>query len=330
MEVLRHTGVRVEELIELSHHSLVQYRLPTTGELVPLLQIAPSKSDAERMLVVDPELADVLAAIICRVRGTGQALPLVASYDTHERVWNPPAPLLFQHRTGLQNRAMTAGGIRDLLNAVLSEAGIADPSGKPLNFTPHDFRRMFITDAIRNGMPPHIAQLVAGHRQIGTTMGYTAVYPEEVINGHRAFIARRREQRPSAEYRQPTDEEWDEFLGHFEKRKVAHGTCGRAFGTACIHEHACIRCPMLRPDPAQAHRLMEVANNLRDRIAEAEMHGWLGEVEGLQVSLAAAKAKIAQAQQTSRRHEVNLGLPSFGQVAGRDLAAGTEPPRRSR
>jgi hypothetical protein len=39
---------------------------------------------------------------------------------------------------------------------------------------------------------PHIAQLVAGHRDINTTMGYKAVYPEEVIIGHRAFISRRR------------------------------------------------------------------------------------------------------------------------------------------
>ena len=39
VEVLRATGIRVEELTELSHHSLVQYRLPTTGEIVPLLQI---------------------------------------------------------------------------------------------------------------------------------------------------------------------------------------------------------------------------------------------------------------------------------------------------
>src|SRR6266540_3914839 len=70
VEVLRATGIRVEELTELSHHSLVQYRLPTTGELVPLLQIAPSKTDVERLLLVSPELADVLSAIICRTRDT--------------------------------------------------------------------------------------------------------------------------------------------------------------------------------------------------------------------------------------------------------------------
>ncbi|KQH79013.1 integrase, partial [Mycobacterium gordonae] len=70
IEVLRATGIRIEELTELSHHSLVQYRLPTTGEIVPLLQITPSKIDAERLLVVSPELAEVLSTIIRRVRAT--------------------------------------------------------------------------------------------------------------------------------------------------------------------------------------------------------------------------------------------------------------------
>jgi hypothetical protein len=53
VEVLRLTGVRIEELLEITHHSLIRYRLPATGELVPLLQIAPSKSDTERLLPID-------------------------------------------------------------------------------------------------------------------------------------------------------------------------------------------------------------------------------------------------------------------------------------
>src|SRR6266568_70614 len=48
VEVLRHTGVRIEELLEITHHSLIRYRLPGTGELIPLLQITPSKTDTER------------------------------------------------------------------------------------------------------------------------------------------------------------------------------------------------------------------------------------------------------------------------------------------
>ena len=53
-------------------------------------------------------------------------------------------------------------------------------------------RHFFATEAIMNGMPPHIAQLVLGHKDITTTMGYKAVYPDEAIQAHRAFIARRR------------------------------------------------------------------------------------------------------------------------------------------
>ena len=62
------TGIRVEELTELSHHSLVQYRTPATGQLIPLLQIPPSKTDEKRLLVISPELADVLSAVVCRIR----------------------------------------------------------------------------------------------------------------------------------------------------------------------------------------------------------------------------------------------------------------------
>jgi integrase len=323
IEVLRHTGLRLEELTELSHHSLVQYRLPSTGELVPLLSVAPSKTDQERLLVIGPELADVLSAIITRVRGTSGAVPLTAAYDTNERTWNPPMPLLFQRVIALENRPVPAQGVREAIRGVLAASGITGTDGKPLTFWPHDFRRAFATDAILNGMPPHIAQLILGHDDVNTTMGYKAVYPEEAIRGHRAFIARRRQLRPSEEYRSPTDAEWEEFLGHFQRRRVALGDCGRAYGTSCIHEHSCIRCPLLRIDPAQRHRLEEIRDNLLTRITEAEREGWAGEAEGLQVSLAAANNKLAQADMTAARRTeaIHLGIPAY-----RDIAAATLTP----
>lgn len=321
VEVLRHTGIRIEELTELSHHSLIQYRLPNTGELIPLLQIAPSKTDAERLLVISPELADVLSTIVARIRHGQPHVPLVVSYDKNERVYNPPIPLLFQWRRRLEDRAVSETSLRGYLDHALTELGVKDAAGRPMRYTFHDFRRLFITDAIMHGMPPHIAQLVAGHRDINTTMGYTAVYPEDVISGHRAFIARRRELRPPAEYRTPTDEEWAEFIGHFEHRKVAVGDCGRSYDTPCIHEHACLRCPLLRPDPAARPRLVQIRDNLLARIAEAESHRWLGEAEGLKVSLAGARAKLAQMDQIAARRAgtVNLGIPSFTDAASRTV-----------
>ena len=149
VEVLRTTGVRIEELLEITHHSLVQYRLPSTGELVPLLQIAPSKTDVERLLVVSPELADVLSTIICRVRESTGTVPVIPAYDRAECLWLAPAPWLFQRRLGAEHRRICPGAIRNMLNTALAHSPLTDPeTGGPLHFTPHDFRRMFITDAI--------------------------------------------------------------------------------------------------------------------------------------------------------------------------------------
>jgi integrase len=219
----------------------VRYRLPTTGELVPLLQIAPSKTDTERLLLISPELADVLSTIIRRVRDASGAIPLIRAHDHRENRWLASAPLLFQRQVRTEHRQIGDETIRRLLAQALINTGLTDPAtGGPLHYTPHDFRRPFITEAVMGGLPPHIAQILAGHQDINVTLGYKAIYPEEAIQAHLAFLARRRSLRPSEEYRVPTDEEWQEFLGHFERRKVSIGACGRAFGIPCIHEHACL------------------------------------------------------------------------------------------
>ncbi|MGW1887108.1 hypothetical protein [Streptomyces sp. NPDC001970] len=76
---------------------------------------------------------------------------------------------------------------------------------------------------------------------------------------------------------------------------------------------------MLCPDPAQPDRLVEIRDNLLARVAEAEREGWLGEVEGLRVSLAGAEEKIAQldARQERMSSKVFLGVPSLDQIGAR-------------
>ncbi|MFS0695574.1 hypothetical protein [Streptomyces nitrosporeus] len=74
---------------------------------------------------------------------------------------------------------------------------------------------------------------------------------------------------------------------------------------------------MLRLDPHGRPRLDEIRINLVARIAEAEREGWLGEVDGLSVSLAAAEDKLNQldAEVARRSTAVYLGLPAFSQIA---------------
>jgi hypothetical protein len=118
------------------------------------------------------------------------------------------------------------------------------------------------------------------------------------------FLDRRRALRPPDDYLEPSDAEIQDFHEHFKKRKVELG-CGRAYGTPCIHEHACIRCPVLRPDPTQRPRLEELIEGLESRKAEAELRGWLGELEGIEISLNAAREKLSQMVR-----QVSLGMPA--------------------
>jgi hypothetical protein len=71
---------------------------------------------------------------------------------------------------------------------------------------------------------------------------------------------------------------------------------------------------------------VEIRSNLLDRIAEAEREGWHGEVEGLQVSLAGAEAKLAQLDQMARRAiTIHLGMPTFADIAGRAVGTSRRP-----
>nr|WSX47660.1 hypothetical protein OG409_00935 [Streptomyces sp. NBC_00974] len=74
---------------------------------------------------------------------------------------------------------------------------------------------------------------------------------------------------------------------------------------------------MLRPEPEQRTRLVEIRDNLIARIAEAEREGWLGEVDGLHVSLAGARDKLDQldGEAARRSSAVNLGMPTFADIS---------------
>jgi hypothetical protein len=66
------------------------------------------------------------------------------------------------------------------------------------------------------------------------------------------------------------------------------------------------------PDPAQRSRIAEIRDNLTARIAEAEREGWLGEAEGLKISLAGAEDKLAQIDRRTRHAAtaIDLGMPA--------------------
>ncbi|MFF2111632.1 hypothetical protein [Rhodococcus koreensis] len=71
---------------------------------------------------------------------------------------------------------------------------------------------------------------------------------------------------------------------------------------------------MRRVDPQARPRLVAIIANLRERIQEARLNSWLGEVEGLQTSLNAAVAKLAAVDRSAlpRSGTADLGIPILG------------------
>ncbi|MBS2967136.1 hypothetical protein KGA66_29175, partial [Actinocrinis puniceicyclus] len=64
------------------------------------------------------------------------------------------------------------------------------------------------------------------------------------------------------------------------------------------------------------------------RLAEAHREAWIGEIEGLEVSLNGAKQKLAllDTGKSTRTTATNLGMPGFAQIAGRSGTAALPTP----
>ena len=323
VEVLRHTGIRAEELLELTHHSVIQYRLPTTGELVPLLQIAPSKTDTERLLLISPELADVLSAVISRIRDHTGKVPLVPAYDTTRRSgWQ---------RCRCCSNALRRGEPGHTPPRHRDRAGPRGRRGRPDRprrdtagvhpaRLPADLRHR----RRHEGLPPHIGQVICGHRSIDTTMGYKATYPEETIEAHRAWIPDDEPLAPA-----PSTAPHRHRMGRVPRPLPTPQALPWHLRTRLQRQmHPRTRLhplPHAAAPPHSTPRLVEVRDNLRDRITEAEQQGWLGEIEGLKTSLAAADTKLTDLKRlTTRQTTVHLGMPTIDRLVGRTATPGRD------
>lgn len=77
--------------------------------------------------------------------------------------------------------------------------------------------------------------------------------------------------------------------------------------------------------------MTEIRDNLISRIEEAEREGWLGEVDGLKISLAGAEDKLQEMGRLEQRFPtIHLGMPDFSRTTATTIAPpqiGKEPPR---
>jgi hypothetical protein len=66
---------------------------------------------------------------------------------------------------------------------------------------------------------------------------------------------------------------------------------------------------MLHINPTMLARLDELETDLASRRARAETEGWVGEIEGIDLTLKFLRAKRDEAQRRANQPAVDLGLP---------------------
>ncbi|MFC9431995.1 hypothetical protein [Streptomyces sp. NPDC056987] len=74
---------------------------------------------------------------------------------------------------------------------------------------------------------------------------------------------------------------------------------------------ACLRCPMININPKMLPRLDEIEDDLLTRRARAEAEGWLGEIEGIDLTLSFLRQKRDQTRQLATVAPVDLGIPGI-------------------
>jgi integrase len=154
LTLLRATGMRVGELLDLELDCLVDFAGHGTWLKVPI-----GKLGTERMVPLQPETLAVLDHWMAH-RGPQRAIP-------HPRHGRPTEFLFLDHGT-----RPTAFRLRSGLRRAVTVAGLRGRDGAPLKVTPHQLRHTFGTSLINGGIGLPALMALMGHVTPEMTLRY--------------------------------------------------------------------------------------------------------------------------------------------------------------
>lgn len=262
--LLRATGMRVGELLDLELDCLVDFEEHGTWLRVPL-----GKLGTERMVPLDAETVGVLDAWIER---RGRVRPMPHPRDGH------PADFVFVERGRRPTKWRLARG----LNRAAERAGLRRPDGSPLHVTPHQLRHTFGTSLINAGMSLPALMALMGHVTPEMTLRYARLASPTVRAAYERAMdkVRLRQPLPLAPAGKPVVPERVEWLSsEMLKTRVAHGYCSRHLAAgACPYANICETCDNFVPAPEFAPILESQLADVRTLRDDAAERGWETEV----------------------------------------------------
>lgn len=259
--VLRRTGLRIGELLDLELTHLVDYGPSGTWLRVPL-----GKLNNERSVPLDDVALGALDEWLAR-RPTQRPRP-------HPRA-NRPAHFIFVEHGRRLGVARIRRGLRD----AAASAGLTGADGQPLAVTAHQLRHTWATELANGGMSMQALMTLLGHRSPEMTIRYArlasptlkAAYDEAA-----GKIARRIALAPPGRPAIPDRVEW--LASEMLKTRVAHGFCSRELAAAaCPYANICETCPNFVTTPEFAGALEAQLADVRVLRQDADERGWTSE-----------------------------------------------------
>lgn len=262
--LLRATGMRVGELLDLELDCIVDFESRGTWLRVPL-----GKLGTERMVPLDPETIELFDEWT-RHRGPHRSLPHPRDGHLADFVFCERGRRLGKHR-------LSKG-----LHRAVAEAGLADTAGRPLHVTLHQLRHTFGTSLVNAGMNLPALMALLGHVTPEMTLRYAQLASPTIRDAYTTAMTKVNGRRPlfvipaGANTAIPAKVEW--LHSEMLKTRVAHGFCSRdPVAGACGYANICEQCDNYVPDPEQRGVLADQLADVTILRDDAHKRGWTDE-----------------------------------------------------
>jgi integrase len=300
LELLVQSGLRIEEAHNLTVFDILR-RTDSRGRTYFLLHVEPSKFDKARLIPIGDSLGKVLSEIIIHVkRFYGRDhVPPVDHFDFHEQKPLPRAPYLLQGRT--RPHMIGRSSIRAALKELSRKAGARRHDGSPLDIAPHDCRRVFASEHLNNGTPPHVIRALLGHERLDTVMIYAKLYPGTLVEEYRRHVRGVYQAIHGPEVlRAPTTAEWQELERNCDLRDMGTHLCALPAGDHCPKGLVCLGCVHAQPKKSALPLFQQMHANHARELAKAEARGEpLGQIASRRLELSRLEQAIRRANELS-------------------------------
>ncbi|MGZ4639507.1 MAG: tyrosine-type recombinase/integrase [Actinomycetes bacterium] len=263
LQVLRGTGLRVGELLDLEVHAVIDYGPAGTWLRVPLGKLATERSvplDAATLAVLDQWAAR---------RGAHRPIP-------HPRTGKPTDFLFTEH-----GRRLGATRLRNGLLAAAAAADLRGIGGGPMTITPHQLRHTYATALANAGMSLQALMTLLGHVTPEMTIRYATLASPTLRAAYDQAMGTMRRQLTLTPLGRPIVPDKIAWLAsEMVKTRLAHGYCSRHESQgACPYANICETCDNFTPATEFAPALAEQLADIHALKADAELRGWTGEAQ---------------------------------------------------